>query len=168
MYTCAANLTVAGFAVLAQQQFNLPQPATPVHFADLAPGDPNYAAAQAITPFLHRQVLCPGCVLSATFYPNQPFPRAAAAVFFVSVLTAQNKAQLLSAKDADGVLANAPDAKGLPLLARRYVATALKHGILPLRPGNTIQSMKPFSPAEMTTVLRTMQNQFNLRPAPLR
>jgi len=168
VYTCATNLTVAGFAVLMQQQFNLPQPANPVHFADLAPGDPNYAAAQAITPFLHRQVLCHGCVLSANFGPNQPLQRVAAAVFFVSVLMAQNKVQLLSAKDADGVLASAPDTNILPLVARRYVATALKYGVLPLRAGNTIQSMKPFSPTEMTTVLQTMQNQFNLRPAPLR
>jgi len=80
------------------------------------------------------------------------------------LLMAQNKVQLLSANDAKGVLANVPDANVLPELARRYVATALKNGILPLREGNTIQSETPLSPAEVTGILQRIQNQFNLPP----
>jgi hypothetical protein len=166
-YTCAPSLTQAGFATAVQQRFSLPQPATPVRFSDLAPSDPNYAAAQAITPFQNRQVLCPGCVLSANFGPNQTSPRAASAVFFVTLLMAQNKVQLLSPRDADSTLAGVPDAGGLTDLTRRYLATALKNGVLPLREGNTLQIAAPLSPAEMAAVLQAIQSQFNLPPVGL-
>jgi hypothetical protein len=165
MYTCAPSLTVAGFAVQMQQRYNLPQPTSTVRFADLPPSDPNYAAAQAITPFLQRQILCHGCMLSANFNPNQAISRASSAVFFVSYLMIQNKVQLLSPADSAAVLANTSDTNGLSPLARRYVATAIKYGLLILRERNTIQAREPLSPTEMSTVMQTMQNQFNLPPA---
>lgn len=161
-YTCAPGVTLAGFAATMQQRFNLPQPATPIHFADLAPGDPGYAAAQAIAPYLHRQILCEGCVLSANFFPNQALPRAGSAVFFVSYLMAQGKIQLLSAADANAVLANVGDANAFSPLARRYLATAIKNGILPLHEGNALHGTTPLSPAEMTGGMQAMQNQFHV------
>jgi hypothetical protein len=164
-YTCAPSLTVAGFAATMQKRFSLPQPPAPVRFADLAPSDPNYTAAQAITPYLNRQVLCPGCMLSANFFPGQALPRAGSAVFFVSYLMAQNKVQLVSSKEADSILASAADAKTLPSTARRFIATAIKIGILPLHEGNSIDSASPFSPEELNAALQTIQTQYNLPPA---
>jgi hypothetical protein len=161
-YSCAPGVTLASFASTVQQRFNLPQPATPIHFADLAPGDPGYAGAQAIAPYLHRQILCQGCVLSANFFPNQALPRAGSAVFFVSYLMAQGKIELLSTADANAVLANVSDANAFSPLARRYLATAIKNGILPLHEGNALHGTTPLSPAEMTGVLQTMQNQFHV------
>src|SRR5438067_5173060 len=165
MYTCAPGLTVAGFATQMQQRYGLPLPKSAIRFADLPPSDPNYSAAQAIAPFLNRQILCHGCMLSAKFNPNQPMLRASSAVFFVAYLIAQNKLQLLSPADSVAVLANTPDANGFSPLARRYLATAIKYHLLGLREGNRIKSAEPLSPTEMSTVMQTMQNQFNLPPA---
>jgi len=131
----------------------------------LKPGDPNYAAAQAISPYLNRQILCPGCVLSANFGANQPLPRSAAAVFFVSLLVARNQVQLVSAAEAGAVLANMPDAQVLPPVQRRYIATAVKHGLLPLHTGNAVHSTTPLTPAEMNQGLQKIQLQFKLVPA---
>jgi hypothetical protein len=164
--TAAPAITVGEFAQQMQQKFALPQPAVPVHYADLAPSDPNYAAAQAITPFLNRQVLCPGCVLSANFGANQPLPRAAAAVFFVSVLRARNQIELLNASQANGELVNVPDAAGLPVVQRRYIATAIKHGLLPLHAGNAVHAARPLAPAELNKSLQKIQLQFKLTLPP--
>jgi len=161
-----AVITVGAFARQMQQKFALPQPAVPIHFADLAPSDPDYAAAQAITPFLNRQVLCPGCVLSANFGANQPLPRAAAAVFFVSVLRARNQVELLNTPQANGVLVNVPDAANLPVVQRRYIATAIKHGLLPLQAGNAIHAATPLAPVELNQSLQKIQLQFKLAPPP--
>jgi len=163
-YTCAPSLAATGFAAQAQKRFNMPQPKTPVRFADLAPSDSNYSAAQALAPFLNRQVLCPTCMLSANFGPNQPVSRAAAAVFFVTYLMAQDKVQLLSDKEADRALANVADADSLHDLKRRYVATAVQNGILPLQEGNTVHESMPLSPAEMSAALQAIQNKFNVPP----
>jgi hypothetical protein len=162
----APEITVGAFARQMQQKFALPQPAVPVHFADLAPGDPNYAAAQAITPFLNRQVLCPGCMLSANFGAKQPLPRAAAAVFFVSVLRARKQVELLNASQANQVLVNVPDATNLLQIQRRYIATAVKHGFLPLHAGNAVHATTPLAPAELNQSLQKMQLQFKLTPPP--
>jgi hypothetical protein len=149
-----------------QKKFRLPQPAIPVHFADLPPSDPNYAAAQAVTPFLNRQVLCSGCVLSSNFGAKQPLPRAAAAVFFVSLLRARNQLGLLNASEATQLLANVPDAAALPAVQRRYIATAVKHGLLPLHAGNAVHAEKPLAPAELNQSLQKIQLRFKLTPPP--
>jgi hypothetical protein len=162
----APAITVGEFAQQMQQKFALPQPAVPVHFADLAPSDPNYAAAQAITPFLNRQVLCPGCVLSANFGAKQLLPRAAAAVFFVSVLRARNQVELLNASETKQVLINVPDATGLPPVQRRYIATAVKHGLLSLHAGNAVHAAMPLAPTELNQSLQKIQLQFKLTPPP--
>lgn len=163
-YTCAPVVAASSFAGQVQQRFNMPQPKTSVRFEDLAPGDPNYPAAQAITPFLNRQVLCPTCMLAANFGPNQPVTRAASAVFFVTYLMAQNKVQLLSAREADQVLANMPDGSSLQDLKRRYVATAVQYGILPLQEGKTVHESSLLSPSEMSTALQAIQTKFNVPP----
>src|ERR1700740_1222855 len=46
--------TLNEFANSVQEKFALPQPEAPIEFDDLRSGDPNYAAAQAVYPFLHR------------------------------------------------------------------------------------------------------------------
>jgi hypothetical protein len=165
-YTCA-GVAASGFAAQMQQRFSMPQPKVLVRFEDLAPSDPNYAAAQAITPYLNRQVLCPRCMLPANFGPNQAVSRGASAVFFVTYLMAQNKLQLLNDQDANRALANVADASSLQDLKRRYIATAVQNGILPLQQGNTIHEATPLSPSEMSTVLQNIRNKFNVPPAGL-
>jgi hypothetical protein len=158
-------VTVGAFAAQMQKKFALPQPAVPVKYADLKPGDANYAAAQAIAPYLNRQILCPGCVLSANFGANQPLPRSAAAVFLVSVLVARNQIQLASTAETESVLAKVPDGKALPPVQQRYIATAIKNGLLPLHAGNAVHSNVPLTPVEMNQGLEKIQLQFKLTPA---
>lgn len=169
VYTCSNAVTSASFAVQIQQHFNLPQPASPIQFVDLKPSDSAYAAAQAIGPYLNRQVLCHGCQISRNFVPGAPLQRAESAVVFVSLLTAQKKLQLVTAKDADAILAAVTDAsflQGVP--ARRYVASAIRNGLLPLHEGSRLDGDSPISPEEMASVLQIIQKNFNLPPAELR
>jgi hypothetical protein len=163
-YTCAPNLTHGGFAVLLQQHFSLPQPATPLTFTDVNPGDPIYSSTQAIAPYVHRQVFCPGCQLTTNFYPDEPISRGLSAITLVSIIIAQGKLQLLSATESENVLSAVADATSVPPLAHRYVATAIKNGILPLLPGNTIQPAVPYSQADMSAALALIQKQFNMPP----
>ena len=69
--------TLAEFAKTAQEKFRLAQPSYPIAFDDLRPNDPNYAAAQAVYPFLHRQLLCPECALDSRFSPRNAFDAGA-------------------------------------------------------------------------------------------
>ena len=158
------NLTQSDFATSLQEHFNLRQPTHPIAFTDVAPNDTDYAAIEAIGPFLNRTALCPGCMMSANFGPNNPLNRAQAAIVFVSILIANQKIQLLTVADADNVLAGVPDANRLPVTARRAIATAIKTGVLTLQPSRTIQANQPYSLSDMKTAFNTIQKQFNFPP----
>jgi Chitobiase/beta-hexosaminidase C-terminal domain/S-layer homology domain len=160
IYTCRPAVNRADIALLLQQAFNLPQPKRTVAYADLRSTDPVYPAAQALAPFLNRQVLCPNCLLSANFSPQRPTSRAEAAVALVSVLIAGKKLQLLSASSANSVLTGVPDAGSLPPFARRYVATAIQSGVLTLQSGNTLQPGQTFTHAELAASLNTIRTNF--------
>lgn len=160
IYTCRPAVSRADIALLLQQAFNLPPPKRTVAFADLRSTDLVYPAAQALTPFLNRQVLCPNCLLSANFLPQRPTSRAEAAVALVSVLIAGKKLQLLSASSANSVLTGVPDAGSLPPFARRYVATAIQSGVLTLQSGNTLQPGQTFTHAELAASLNTIRTNF--------
>ena len=86
--------TLSEFANSAQEKFSLPQPEAPVVFDDVRPSDPSYTAAQAVYPFLHRQLLCPDCALTSNFYGRSPLTRAQAAVALVSILIRERKITL--------------------------------------------------------------------------
>jgi hypothetical protein len=166
-YTCTSTrVAQSDFATSVQQRFNLPQPTHAVAFTDLHPGDPNYTAAQAIYPFLRRQLLCPGCLLTSNFSPDIALTRAQSAITFVSILSSQQKIQVLSQAQANTVLASVADAGSIPVLARPYIATAIQNGILPLQRGNAIQPMQPYSRADMEAAFNTIQTKFNVPPAP--
>lgn len=159
-YTCRPVVNRADIALLLQQAFSLPQPAHAVAYADVRSTDLIYPAAQAVTPFLNRQVLCPNCLLSANFSPQRPISRAEAAITLVSILIAANKVQLLSAASANSVLNGVSDAGSLPPFARRYAATAIQNGVLALESGNMLQPSQPYSHTELAAALNTIKAKF--------
>jgi hypothetical protein len=159
-YTCQPTVNQVDLAVLLQLGFNLPPPKHLVAYADIHSSDLIYPAAQALTPFMNRQVLCPNCLLSANFSPQRPTARAEAAVILVSILMAGQKVQLLSAAGSDTVLASVPDAAGLPAFARRYIATAIQNGVLILQAGNTVLAAQPYTHADLAAALNTIQTNF--------
>lgn len=162
-YTCSStNVAQADFATSVQQRFSLAQPAQPVPFADLHPDDPNYAAAEAIYPYLHRQLLCPGCLLTSNFSANVALTRAQASIALVSILIAEQKIQLLGTADTNRVLANVPDANSVPIPARPYIATAIANRILTMQAGSSIEAMQPYSRTDMNAAFNVIQQQFNL------
>jgi S-layer homology domain len=145
-------VTLAEFATDLRDKLALPQPADVVVFDDLHPSDANYAAAQAIYPFLHRQLLCPECALSSSFLPQESVTRAQAAVALVSILIAQDRISLLSPEETADVLAEIPDADAVSSFARPYIATALAEGLLAQQPGNTFRPTQPFLRTDMAAL----------------
>jgi hypothetical protein len=162
-----ASESRSGFAVALLRQFNLPPPSIVATFADLPPTDSRYPSAEAVYPYLLRSTLCPGCQLSSNFGANQFITRAQASVALVNVLALRQGLQVLSAAQADAVLAASPDAATIPLLARPYVATAIQIGILPLQAGGTVAATSPFAHAELAAALQTIETMFNLPVVPL-
>jgi hypothetical protein len=152
--------TLAEFARTAQEKFRLAQPSYPVAFDDLRPNDPDYAVAQAVYPFLHRQLLCPECALDARFFPKDALTRAQAAVVLVSILTAQERINLLTPEQSSGVLENVPDADAVSAFAQPYIATALTDGILALDGENMVRPTQPYLRIEMTAAFDTIQRRF--------
>ncbi|MGA8222615.1 MAG: chitobiase/beta-hexosaminidase C-terminal domain-containing protein [Candidatus Acidiferrales bacterium] len=160
-YKCSApSFTRADFAVLLQRTFNLSQPANPPVFPDVVPTDSYYGAVEAVAPFMHTQLLCPGCQLNKNFFPAQPVLQAVSTVTIMSILSESGKIQLLNARDSDAVLASVSDAKTLPLPARPYFATAIKHGMISLGEGNSIQAARVHTRREMVTLLIKVQKDF--------
>jgi len=152
--------TLMEFAKSVQEQFALPQPGAPVAFDDVHPGDSDYAAAQAVYPFLHRQLLCPDCAMTSSFFPKNSLTRAQAAVALVSILVAQEQISLLSPEQTSDVLANVPDADSVSVFARPYIATAFANGILTPHAGNTIHPWQPYLRTEMVVEFEQMQRRF--------
>ncbi len=152
--------TLAEFAKTAQEKFRLAQPTYPIAFDDLRANDANYAAAEAVYPFLHRQLLCPECAPDSRFSPQNALTRAQAAVVLVSILTEQDRASLLTPEQTADALANVPDADAVSEFARPYIATAVADGILTLDAGNMVRPAQPYSRAEMNAAFATIQRRF--------
>lgn len=151
-------------ATSLQQSFVLPPPQNPPPFPDISPSDPFYAFAQALSPFTHLQILCPGCRLTRAFEPNRGVSRAELAVLLVSLLVAGNKLQLLSFADANVVLSAVSDTADpavLPILARPFVATAIQAGLMTVQ-GGKFQPKSPVSEVDLTAALNSIQVQFGL------
>ena len=154
------EVTLAEFASSACQSLRLAPPSYPVIFDDLRPNDPEYAVAEEIYPFLHRQILCPECAPDSRFLPKQALTRAQAAVALVSILTAQERIDLLTPEQSAGVLENLPDADAVSALAQPYIATALADGILEVDAGNMVRPTQPYSHIEMAAAFDTIQRRF--------
>jgi|UPI0003623C0E hypothetical protein len=152
--------TLGEFANSAQEKFSLPQPEAPVAFDDVRPSDPIYTAAEAVYPFLHRQLLCPDCALTSNFYGRSPLTRAQAAVALVSILIRERKITLATPEETADVLANVSDADSVSVFVRPYIATALGEGILPLEPGNLVRPSEPYTHTEMAVLFNTVQRRF--------
>jgi hypothetical protein len=157
----AGNATTLGeFAKTAQEKLQLAQPSDPIAFDDLRPNDPNYAAAQAVYPFLHRQLLCPECALDSRFSARNALTRAQAAVVLVSILTEQERTSLLTPEQAADALADVPDAESVSVFARPYIATAVTDGILVLDTGNMARPAQLYSRTEMSAAFETIQRRY--------
>jgi hypothetical protein len=152
--------TLSEFANYAQETFALSQPERPVAFDDVQPSDAEYTAAQAVYPFLHRQLLCPECALTSNFYGKHPLTRAQAAMALVSILATQGRISLLTPEETSDVLANVPDADSVSIFARPYIATAIADGLLLLEPGNLIRPAQPYTHTEMAALLNIVQRRF--------
>jgi hypothetical protein len=159
-----AFYSLGEFAVSMQHMFSLPAPAQPINFPDVPRGSPAYEAVGAVTPFLDRGLLCPGCAAGANFLPRQPVMRAFATIIIVNILNAQNKIQLVSPSEAQSVLANASDASWLPSTARIIFATALKNDIIALQPGKKINLAYQPTRAETAVLLDAVQKKFTIPP----
>ncbi|HEX6496604.1 MAG TPA: S-layer homology domain-containing protein [Acidobacteriaceae bacterium] len=156
----AGAVRLAEFATDLREKFALPQPADLVVFDDVRRGDANYASAQAVYPFLHRQLLCPECALSSSFSPNESVTRAQAAVVLVSILSAQDRVRLLSPEQTTDVLSQLDDADAVSPFARPYIATAVANGLLAPRAGNMLDPTQPYLRTEMAAFLDTVQHRF--------
>jgi hypothetical protein len=152
--------TLGEFANSAQEKFALPQPEAPVAFDDVPSSDPSYAAAEAVYPFLHRQLVCPECAGTAKFYGKRPLTRAQAGVALVSILIREGKITLATPEETSDVLANVSDASSVSVFVRPYMATALAQGILQLEPGNLIGPTQPYTHQEMAAVFDTVERRF--------
>jgi hypothetical protein len=152
--------TLSEFANYAQEKFVLPQPEGRVAFDDVQPSDPDYTAAQAVYPFLHRQLLCPECTVTSNFYGKNPLTRAQAAVALVSILVTQERIALATPEETTDVLANVADADSVSVFARPYIATAIADGLLLLEPGNLVRPTQPYSHTEMAALFGMVQRRF--------
>jgi len=152
--------TLAEFAKTVQEKFRLAQPSDPIAFDDLPPNDPNYAAAQAVYPFLHRQLLCPECALDARFSPQNALTRAQAAVVLVGILNTRERISLLTSEQTADVLTDVPDADSVPVFARPYIATALADGFLVLDAGNMVHPEEPYSARCRHAAFDAMERRF--------
>jgi S-layer homology domain len=153
-------LTRGEFAASMQTMFKLAQPAQPVAFADVRPGSPNYAAIQAIAPYLNRQALCFGCLLSGNFNPSAAVSREEMAVILVRILGAQNRIPLPSTALVNSYLASTPDARNWKPAASPYIALAVQHGLVPMTSNNTFQPSLQVTRANAAVTLQTVYKKF--------
>ena len=164
-YTCTPmKLTRADFAKAIRRQFDLPQPSPAISFGDVKPGDPIYPAAEAIAPYMHRQLLCPGCHLSPYFSPTGEISRAEAAVIFVSILITEHKVRLPTLAEANTFLSNVADVKDSPKTARQYIVAAIENRLLTLNAGQRIDGDQPYSQTDMNVALAEIQHTFRVPP----
>jgi 2',3'-cyclic-nucleotide 2'-phosphodiesterase/3'-nucleotidase/5'-nucleotidase len=135
-------ITRADFAAAAQKLFSLPPPANPVWFADVSPTASNYAAIEAVGPYVMqaRGMLCPTCLLSSSFGPDNPLPRVQAIALLTQILVSTGREQLATPADSDTALRDVPDGRTLPPTARRLVATALASGVATLQSNQTLDA----------------------------
>jgi Fn3 domain-containing protein len=153
-FICApTTLSRARFAASLQQAFALPATVARVPFVDVAPGDASYEAIQAIAPYLHRNVLCPGCRLSLNYLPSDSPTRVEAAVVIVSLLIEHRGVVLMSDSQATSALAGVPDAATLNPLARRFVATAIAQDVLSLDEKGRVRGADAFVMSDFSQVL---------------
>ena len=161
-------VTRRDFAVQMQQQFNLPQPSTPINFPDVPRSDPAYLAVEAAAPYMNMQILCPTCMFNPKFFPDYPVSNAVEAITLVRLLQSFSGLTLLDAQTSETVLSNAADASGLKSPARPYLATAIQNGILVLQSGNTISLGTELTESDFSARISSLQTKFKFpHPSPV-
>jgi hypothetical protein len=121
--------SLGDYLVCLQRLFNLPPPPEPVTFTDVPASSPYYAAVQAASPYLGRQMLCPGCALTTNLAPEQPVSGGEVMVSLVYVLMARGKLNFVAAGETEHLLAGV-EAQHLPRPVRICLATAISAGIV--------------------------------------
>jgi hypothetical protein len=168
LFRPSAPLTAAEFAQSMQKMFALKPPSVAKNFPDVPSTSPLYSAVEAVTPYLGRQILCPGCDLAATFSPEAPVSGLGVAVATLNVLLAINKIELLKPEQAEAILRDVPASARLrgPLL-RSYAATAINAGILTradIDPGNRPPVLPRARAASMLDLVQTKFGFTKIRP----
>jgi hypothetical protein len=121
--------SLGDYLVCLQRLFNLPPPPEPVTFTDVPASSPYYAAVQATSPYLGRQMLCPGCALTTNLAPEQPVSGGEVMVSLVYVLMARGKLNFVDTGETERILAGV-DAQHLARPVRVCLATAISSGIV--------------------------------------
>jgi hypothetical protein len=164
--TGCAPVPRSATATTVQTLFSLAPSSSAPAFTDVAAGDPLFAAVQAVSPFLNRQMLCFGCALGSNFLPNAPSTRGEEAVLLTTILVSNGSLTLLSPSDAQAVLATYSDGASVPLPAQQMVATALKGGVLEPLPGNQIGLGVVETSADSAAMISHVSAAFGLGGAP--
>jgi hypothetical protein len=154
--------TLGEYLISLQHLFALPQPQRPVNFTDVTPDSPYYAAVQATAPYLNRQVMCSHCSLSTNLYPEQSLTRSTSIVALVSILNARGALPLVDASRSDQVLEGMDDTKNLGPLARRYVATAISGGLIPVSAAHRAELSQIQVRASAAVILNRAQSKFQV------
>jgi len=155
-----AVVTRGDFAVMVQNLFKLTAPTKASTFSDLKPTDPIFTAVQAMAPFMNRQAICFGCMLSTNFSPNVAMSREESSIILVRIMGARKQLQALSDQDLQTFLNATPDAKNWTPSAAPYFAVAIKSGVMPLLAGNSFQPAQKLTRADTAVLLDNVNRQF--------
>ena len=158
--------TRATFAVALHKMFGPAKPTQAITTSppDLSETDPAHAAVLATAPFMNRQILCMGCLLSKNFFPNEPISRAESIIALVRALVAAKRLQFVSRSYAENILSSVTDSSDFPKRAKSYLATAVANGIVQLRPDHTTGPSANPTRAETAVLLDNVQKRFEMTP----
>ena len=159
-YDPAGNVTRAQFACLMQHAFALPQPASPVAFADVSASGSQawaYPCVEAAAPYYDYYQLPGG---GFAFHPDQGFDRQDVATVIVRILVQSGKLQLASAAQTQAILGKFTDASAIAPALQPYVATAVQAGIMAGFPDGSFQPQTILNRAQVAAVLLKLQNYF--------
>ncbi len=156
-YDPAGNVTRAQFASLMMHAFALPQPASPIAFADVSRGSWEYQPVEAASPYYDYYQLPGG---GFAFHPDQGFDRQDVATVIVRILVKSGKLQLASSAQTQAILAKFTDASDIAPSLQPYVATAVQAGIMAGFPDGSFQPQTVLNRAQVAAVLLKLQNYF--------
>jgi len=145
----------ADFAAATQKLFALPPPAQPVWFADVPPSSPNYAAIEAVAPYVMRAraALCPTCMLSNSFGPQATLPRIQAIALLTQALAGTGRVTLATPGESEAALRGVAGVESLSAPGRQLVATALASKVAALGPNGTLDPGAPLDRANAAVLL---------------
>ena len=163
-----APLTRVEFAQSMQRMFALKAPPVARNFPDVPSMSPMHTSVEALTPYLGREILCPGCALSSNFIPEARVSPLEAAVVTLNILLSQKKIELLNSEQSEVVVRNIPDSAGLRgRLLQSYAATAINSGILSrsiIEPANRVPVLTRARAAAMLDQVQTKFAVTKVRP----